>query len=323
MREMFIGETIRQNRMKLGLTQEELCAGLCDPSTLSRIETGKQAPSRNLANALLQRLGLPHDRYYALDTFLTSNEAEADTLRAKIDSCTARFRHSLGEDRRQARLEALEHLTRLEAAAETGDNIARQYILAARAALGGKNGLYGFEKRLRMLLEAIRLTVPQFDIDALDGRLYSIDETGIINRIAEAYSSAGQHKKAAGIFSQLLTYAQDHYQNVTRPSRYLSPAALNYARELCLMGCYEDALRIAELGRKACLDYGFCQPLPGLLAVMAECRYVMGEYRQSRELYCQAYYLYKETGNASGLAGVEEEAAKRLGLTFPPQEGLV
>lgn len=323
MRERFIGETIRLNRIRLGLTQEELCAGLCDPSTLSRIENGKQAPSRNLASALLQRLGLPHDRYYALAAFLTSDEAEADTLRTKIDSCTARFQQSLGEERQQARLEALEHLTQLEAAAETGDSIARQYILAARAALGDENGLYGFEMRLHMLLEAIRLTVPQFDIDTMDGRLYSIDETGIISQIAEAYSSAGQHKKAAGIFSQLLTYMQDHYQNVTHPSRYLSPAALNYARELCLMDCYEDALRIAELGRKACLDYGFCQPLPGLLSVMAECRCAMGKYRQSKELYCQAYYLYKETGNASGLAVVEEEAAKRLGLTFPPREGRV
>ncbi|MBD5162352.1 MAG: helix-turn-helix transcriptional regulator [Oscillibacter sp.] len=323
MSEMFIGETIRLKRSELGLTQEELCAGLCDPSTLSRIETGKQAPSRNLANALLQRLGLPHDRYYALETFLTSSEVESDTLRAKIDGCIARFRQSLGEERRQARLEALEHLNRLEAGAETDDNIARQYILAARAALGSKTGAYGFERRRRMLLEAIRLTVPQFDIDVLDGRLYSIDETGIISQIAEAYSDAGQHKKAADIFSQLLTYVQDHYQNVTHPSRYLSPAALNYARELCLMGCYEDALRTAELGRKACRDYGFCQPLPGLLAVMAECRHEMGEYGQSRDLYCQAYYLYLETGNASGLADVEEAAAKRLGLTFPPREGRV
>ena len=95
MQELFIGETIRQKRAEAGKTQEELCAGLCDPSTLSRIETGKQAPSRNVANALLQRLGLPHDRYY---TFLTSNEAEADALRTKIDSCAVRFQQSLGSE---------------------------------------------------------------------------------------------------------------------------------------------------------------------------------------------------------------------------------
>lgn len=125
MQELFIGETIRLERRKSGQTQEQLCDGLCDPATLSRIETGKQTPSRTLASALLQRLDLPHDRYYA---FLSANEAEAEALRTKIDRYTARFYQSLGKEKQQARLEVLKHLTRLEAVTEPGDNINRQYI---------------------------------------------------------------------------------------------------------------------------------------------------------------------------------------------------
>lgn len=310
MQELFIGETIRQKRLELGKTQEQLCAGLCEPSTLSRIETGKQAPSRSVAEALLQRLGLPHDRYY---TFLTSREAEADALRTKIDSCAARFQQSLAAEKHLARREALEQLDRLEAIIETGDNITRQYILSVRSALGGECGPYGFEVRLNMLLDAIRLTVPRFDPEALGDRLYSINETEIISQIAETYSEAEQHEKAAGIFGQLLTYVQERYQNVIRPSRQISPVALSYARELCSLERYEEALEAAELGRTACLDYGYCQALPGLLAVMAECRGAMGECEQSGTLYCQAYYLYKETGNISGLTSVKEAARKRRG----------
>lgn len=317
MREIFIGEIIRQKRQEAGLTQEELCHGVCDPSTLSRIETGKQAPSRNMANVLLQRLGQPHDRYY---TFLTSSEAEAEALRTKIDSCAARFQQSLGDEKHQARLDALEHLAQLESLMEPEDNITRQYILAVRAALGEAEGPYRFEVKLNMLLEAIRLTVPRFDSGTLDGRLYSIDETEIISQIAGTYSEAGQHEKAADIFNQLLTYVREHDQDMTHPSRYLSPAALNYARELCMTGCCDKALEIADLGRKACLDYGYCQPLPDLLAVMAECRYTMGEREESRALYCQAYYLFKETGNANGLACVEAEGRKRFGPAFPLRE---
>lgn len=316
MREIFIGEIIRQKRQEAGLTQEELCMGACDPSTLSRIETGKQAPSRNIANVLLQRLGQPYDRYYAA---LTASEAEAEALRTKIDSCAARFQQSLGDEKHQARLEALEHLDRLESLTKPEDNITRQYVLAVRAALGEAEGPCRFEVKLNMLLEAIRLTVPRFDPETLDGRLYSINETEIISQIAGTYSEAGQHEKAADIFNQLLTYVRKHDQDMTHSSRYLSPAALNYARELCLTGCYDKALEIAELGRKACLDYGYCQPLPGLLAVMAECRYAMGESERSRTLYCQAYYLFKETGNASGLAHVEKNARTRLGPDFPLQ----
>lgn len=314
MQEQLAGRTIRQKRLELGLTQEELGAGLCDPATLSRIENGKQTPSRNLLNALFQRLGEPHDRYY---TILTSSEAEADRLRSEIDDNIARFQKSLGEEKHQARLDALEQLSKLESIIEDNDNITRQYILAARAALGKKSGPYSLDARLNMLLKAIRLTVPQFDLEALDRRLYSFDEAEIISQIAGTYSDAGQHEKAAGIFNQLLTYMREHYQNVTYPSRHIVPATLNYARELCLMGRYREALETAAQGQKTCLGYGYGRSLPDLLAVMAECRYAMGEEEQSRALYCQAYFLFEATGNAYGFTQVKAEATQRFGPEFP------
>ena len=47
---------MKQRRLELGLTQEELCEGICEPITISRMENGRQTPSRNRINALLQRL---------------------------------------------------------------------------------------------------------------------------------------------------------------------------------------------------------------------------------------------------------------------------
>ena len=46
MQNFLLGEYIRQRRLELGLTQEEVCDGICEPITLSRIENGKQTPSR-------------------------------------------------------------------------------------------------------------------------------------------------------------------------------------------------------------------------------------------------------------------------------------
>lgn len=320
MQELFVGETMRRGRLESGQTQEKICAELCDPSTLSRIESGKQAPSRNVGIALFKRLGRPHDRYYA---FQSSNEAETNILRSRIDNYIVQFQQSLGEEKHQARLDALEQLDKLESFVEDGDNITKQYILAAQVVLGKETGPYSLDASLNMLLKAIRLTVPQLDLEALDNYLYSKDETEIIRQIAQTYSRAGQHEKAAGIFHQLLTYAQVHYQNVTRPARHVAPTALNYARELCLMGCYGDALEIAAQGRTMCLDSGYCQPLPDLLAVMAKCKCAMEEEEQGWALYCQAYYLFKETGNAYGLAQVKAEACQRFGPEFPLQEAPV
>jgi len=76
---------MKQRRLELGLTQEELCEGICEPITISRMENGRQTPSRNRINALLQRLGLPDDRYFAL---LSKREEEIAALQKEIIACS-------------------------------------------------------------------------------------------------------------------------------------------------------------------------------------------------------------------------------------------
>ena len=81
-----LGDYIRQRRQELNLTQEQVCAGICEPVTLSRFENGRQTPSRTRINAILQRLGLPDDRYYAL---VTPEELEIEALEKEIVACNA------------------------------------------------------------------------------------------------------------------------------------------------------------------------------------------------------------------------------------------
>lgn len=87
MKEVFLGEVIRQRRLELGLTQEELCQGICEPMTIFRFENGKQTPSRNRIKALLQRLGLPDDRFYGLRS---DREPQLAVLEKNIISCHVR-----------------------------------------------------------------------------------------------------------------------------------------------------------------------------------------------------------------------------------------
>ena len=107
MKELFLGEYIKNRRMDLGLTQEQLCEGICEPITLSRLENGKQTPSRNRINALLQRLGLPDDRYFAL---LSKNEMEINALQEEIRMDTIRYQRAGDEERPKIRETALEKI---------------------------------------------------------------------------------------------------------------------------------------------------------------------------------------------------------------------
>lgn len=101
----FLGDAIKRKRLELGLTQERLCEGICEPITLSRLENGKQTPSRTRLHALMERLDMPEDQYYAL---LSKHELEVEALQREITSLNLRFTQAKGEEKRELRAQALQ-----------------------------------------------------------------------------------------------------------------------------------------------------------------------------------------------------------------------
>ncbi len=307
MQEFSIGEVIKQRRIELGLTQEELCEGIYEPPTMSRIETGRQTPSRTKLNVLLQRLGLPDDRYYAL---LSEQERKIADLQKEIVSCNV-----LGK--REKGLEMIEELERI---ADPQDSTVQQFILRSKVILGrlenGEAQPYSLEERQEMLLQAMRLTSPRFDLKEIEKGLYGLDEVKVINQIALNFSRNGEHKKAIEIYYQLLRYIKKHFQNILQSGGLLPLVAFNYARQLLLVGRYEDALEIAQLGWQSCVQYGQYSTLSEILEIIAESYYFLGEKEKSKEFYYQAYYISKATGNCRETNDVKDNAKKYLGIDF-------
>ena len=303
MQNISIGECIRQRRKELSLTQEQVCDGICDPVSLSRIENGKQTPRRSVINALLQRLGLPDDRYYAL---VSENELEIEALRKEIISCNATGKVS----------EAFEKLAQLEKLADPDDPIAQQFILRSREVSGCLDRRYTPQERIDLLIQAIRLTVPRFELDQIEQCLYSKDEIKIINQIGIAYSDDGQNEKAAELYAQLLRHVRKHFKETITSIGSLPMILYNYARVLDLCDRYKEGAELAQECRKACIQYGHYQYLPNCLEIEAECRHFMGDDKSSRELYCQSYYLCKVIGYQVGLDVVIKEAKEYLDMEF-------
>ena len=303
MQNFFLGDYIKQKRLDLGLTQEQLCDGICEPMTLSRLENGKQTPSRNRINALLQRMGLPDDRYFAL---LSKNELEMEALQKEIVACNVTEQVA----------EGFEKLAQFEALAAPDDQIAQQFILSSKVLLGRLDGRYMPREQIDMLMQAIRLTVPRFDLENIESFLYTKDEITIINQIGLAYSDDGQNKKAAEIYYQLLRYVRKHFKETITLIGALPLVLYNYARVLDLCGRYEEGAELAQECRKACIQYGHYQELPRCLEIEAECRHFMGDEETSKELYCQSYYLCKVVEYQVGLEIVKKEAKEYLNLTL-------
>lgn len=307
MEKYFIGEIIRQKRTELGLKQCQLCEGICEPTTMSRIESGKQMPGLNTLKNLLQRLGLSDERYYAL---VSKNEMQIADLQTEIVSA------NVFKDPQRG----LPKIAELEELADPDDHLLHQFILRSKVLLGKKeNGQiipYTYEEKLDMLFKAIRLTVPNFDIDAIADGLYSVDEAKVINQIATVYSNHGENQKAIHIYDQLLQYIKKHFQNILQSGGLLPLVAFNYARELDLIGRYTDAIEIAETGWKACTQYGQYRYLAPTIAIIAECNHFLGDDSKSKEYYRQSYYIYKAVDDERGARVITAEAKKYFGEDF-------
>ena len=278
MKNVFLGEYVKQRRLDLGLTQEQLCDGICEPMTLSRLENGKQTPSRNRINALLQRLGLPDDRYFAL---LSKNELEMEALKKEIVACNVTEKVP----------EGFEKLAQFEKLADPDDQISQQFALCSRVLLGRLDGRYTPLEQIDLLMQAIQLTVPRFDLESIESFLYTRDEITIINQIG-------------------------HFKETITSIGVLPLVLYNYARVLDLCGRYEEGAALAKEGREACIQYGHYQVLPRCLEIEAECRHFMGDDEISKELYYQSYYLCKVIGYQIGLEVVKKEAKEYLNIDF-------
>lgn len=308
MRILVAGEMLREKRMELGKTQEDVCGGLCSPVTMSRIESGTQNPSKTTLTALLQRLGLPGECYYAL---VSGKEAEMDRLQTEITACNVREDPQTG----------LEKLERLEQLNEDKDPIVKQFVLRSRAILGRREGdaivSYTAQEKLELLEQAIRLTVPKYDGEKLTKRLYSTNEIKLLNQIAIAYYNAGEKEKALDFYRQLMALCEGDFEESRKKEGTMSLIAYNYARLLCLEQKFEEALGVVHKGLKVCREYGQYRMLPGLLSFAAESYCFLGDKEKSRELYYQSYYVFLAVDNKKDAKIIQEDAKKFLGIDLP------
>ena len=182
--------------------------------------------------------------------------------------------------------------------------------------LGSFDKRYTYDEQIDMLMSAIHLTVPDFNIEEINKCLYAFDEIKAIIQIANIYLNLNRNDQAIDIFYQLLKYVRNHYREVITSGKITLLVLYNYARALDLCGRYEDGMKLAKEGRDACIQYGHYQTLPGCLEIYAECCHFLGMDDESTEAYDQAYYLCKLIGRKEDLEITRNEAKKYLNIDF-------
>ncbi len=304
MNRFMIGEYIRKQREAKEINQDDLCRGICNRSTLSRIERGRQEPSYYTLKVLLQRLGIPEERFQIL---MGPQEFEIEELQQEIVADNVKHDFS----------SALKKIERLETLFQAEQQpVLQQFVLRVRALAGyekdGQHFDYDYSTQREMLTHALELTCAGIHLKNMGRFLLGEDEAKIINQIAITYSEEGNRRQAIEIYRQLIRYVQSHFAGCEIGQIMLPLTAYNYSKILGLEHKYKEAIEVAELGRQCCVKYNKCRMLGGLLLNIACCLHEMGEDERSWELLIDSYYVNKAMERTKSCETVKQYAKENL-----------
>ena len=228
-----VGYYIRRIRQEKGISQEALYKGLCSRSTIHRIESGEQNPNFFTAINLLQRLGLDESSFLIP---LGPRDFEICNLQKEIVALNAQSQFE----------QALERIDRLEKLVAPKDRLAQQFLLRSRALAGywqdGERRSYDYPTQRRMLLDALDITHPDFDLEKFEHCLLSIEDIKSLNQIAITYSETGDRRFAIRIYEQLLRYPGQNLLNIDALLSVVPMLHYNCSRLLGLEKRFEEEL---------------------------------------------------------------------------------
>ena len=161
---------VRDTRIEKGISLEELSYGICTRSYLSKIESGKVRMSYCLAEALFYRLGMMvPDGIIAV----TKSDRRRYNIKGEISAKISSGNNDI-EDLLEEYKNCGKSMHKLE----------QQYYEGYKAIVIPANK-ENLQNRLDKLIEALRYTMPDFDLESdLHGRLLTREEIVFLTNIS-------------------------------------------------------------------------------------------------------------------------------------------
>lgn len=305
-----IGEVIRKTREGLGITQEQLCDGICSVETLSRIENGKRAPSRTNFQALMERMGKCGEKFMP---FVRSSDMEIIVKAMDINIMLARHRDEETEILLKELLEKI----------NLRDNVNRQFVEKTQALIDYDLGRITVKEKRERLIQALLYTVPNYKDRTLPVGIYSRHELMIFCNIACSYSEEDDFDTAIEMLRQVQYYFNTVH--VTRDERAITETLMmsNLGQCLGIRGDTKEAIEIEEKAAKMQLKWGNSSNLDSLLYNIAfENEILEKEAAFCQELLIQAYFVAELNGNRYMMNHIKKHIEKMYGdgIKFHPPE---
>lgn len=233
-------ELIRDLREAIGLSQEELCVGICAQETLSRIEKGKRSPNRKNLYQMLKRMGMERENYYG---FIEADDYELYEKVRQYNRCFPK-----GQLEKAKKL-----LDEIENGIDMTVPVNQQFIGMERISEQIAKDVLSGKQAKQLLQELLVLTMPPMKSGLMIYRVPFRTEYMIWNKIAINLRKIAKVEEALSIYEKLMQcYKRSNvsmrYHAVPGFSLYI-----NYTGFLEVHNDLEKSREIGEEGLKHCL----------------------------------------------------------------------
>ncbi len=236
----YIGDVLRIRRKMFGLTQEELCKGICVPKTLRRIEKMERNMQQDMLGAVMRRLGLSKE-YQRV--WLVTNDAEVVKLSEELSSCRNNFEIE----------KAREILKQIKNKVSFDIPENRQYFIEALASLDWIEGKISKEEFAIRMENALKCTLNIDNIFNVDELYLTEMEMACIRKKMRVIENTEKVR-----YVELLIHFFEQYER----KKELSDCIVMFefimvcvTRELGNMGKYQEAVNLDKKVLRESLRY--------------------------------------------------------------------
>lgn len=281
MHENSLGQTIRELRLRAGLTQEQLAEGVCSPVSVSRIETGKQMPSKQVLDALLARLG--SGTYELCDVFVPDERerrlvhqlqdvqgliSAGDALGAQrlLDQMGLEQKPTYGPNGRPVDYPELEQTKKIVSTA----------LLLARKT--------DYPLALHTIEDAVRLTKPDIDFDDLRDELLSPREANALGIRVVVLHRIGRTIDAIRFGEELMRSLERHRSGLAEYRVVQITLAFNLAQCLYSQQRFQESYAYVRKAKNLSMRCAEQVLLPEIFALEARAFQRMGRVEEARSI---------------------------------------
>ncbi len=297
----YIGDILKEARVRLHISQEELSFDLCSVPTLSRIESGKQVPGRKLVEALFSKMGMV--------------VPAGGIPMTKIDLLRSNLEYQMTDMLATGNTEIAGLLEQYRACGGELDSFEMQFYLFFKALYESEHGKTDV---LSDLEKALRLTIRRYVLGSLPVvRFLTKTELLILNNIALNQYALGEHEKAIALMEFVRAYFENGIMLEEEKAKNYPVILHNLENWYGQSGLPEKVLSLCEIGIDVCIRYGKLTQFPYHIFNKGYALALLGKKDEAKVYIAQAFNVFDAMKKHELVVFGAKSVNETFGFDFP------